>query len=171
MTEENFNPINDDISSTPDQQENFSTANTSFSSPSDPTPNEIITEKIPVTGQSMDATLSSSSISKQYPNVAVFMEQKFKNFEVSDTAYQDLSNKTVTSIKEGELIKGTIVNITKDEIRVDINFKSYGIIPKIELINSEVYEVGEEIDVYIDRIEDLHGRIILSRRRADFMRI
>jgi small subunit ribosomal protein S1 len=128
-------------------------------------------EEISVSGQEMDAVVKTKSISQQYPNVAEFMEQNFKKFDVSDDNYQSMSEKTVTSVKEGELIKGTIINITKDEIRVDINFKSYGIIPKFELINSEAYEIGEEIDVYIDRIEDIQGRIILSRRRADFMRI
>jgi small subunit ribosomal protein S1 len=108
---------------------------------------------------------------KKYQNIAEFMEQNFNNFDINDDKFLNLSEQTVTTIKEDELIKGKIVAITKDEVLVDINFKSYGVVPKGELINAESYTVGEEIDVYIEKVEDTTGRVLLSRRRADFMRI
>ena len=124
-----------------------------------------------VTGNEMDAVSKKKSISQMFPNVAEFMEQNFKQFEMDDKEFEELAFKDVPEIKEDELIKGKIVSITKDEVLVDINFKSYGIIPKGELVNSEAYFEGEEIDVYIEKVEDTDGKIILSRRRADFMRI
>lgn len=118
-------------------------------------------------GSAMTETFNT----KKFPNVAEFMEQNFDKFDIDDDKFLHLSEKSVTVIKEDELIRGKIIAITKDEVLVDISFKSYGIVPKGELINAETYAVGEEIDVYIDRIEDISGKILLSRRRADFMRI
>ncbi|MDR0926364.1 MAG: 30S ribosomal protein S1 [Ignavibacteria bacterium] len=124
-----------------------------------------------VSGTEMDAVLKKQSISQKYPNIAEFMEQSFRKLDMEDSNYLILAEKSVTTIKEDELFNGTIVDITKDEVLVDINFKSYGVIPRSELINAETYEIGEKIDVYIEKIEDIGGRILLSRRRADFMRI
>ncbi|MEI6089605.1 MAG: 30S ribosomal protein S1 [bacterium] len=103
--------------------------------------------------------------------VTRLMEYGFNDLEYSTDWYENVLNTKVTKIKEDELIKGKISNITKDEVYVDIGFKSYGIIPRSELINAETYNIGEEIDVFIDKMEDPQGRLILSRRRADFMRI
>lgn len=119
----------------------------------------------------MNASQNQESISKKYPNLAEFMEQSFKNLDIADDDYESRVGKSMTTIKEEELIKGTIKAITKDEVLVDINFKSYGVIPRSELISAEAYEIGEEIDVYIDKVEDVTGRILLSRRRADYMRL
>lgn len=117
----------------------------------------------------MEAITSKSS--EKEVSLADFLEAKFQNLDMSDEEYLALSEKSATVIKEDELIKGKIVKIIKDEVFVDIGFKSYGIIPKSELINAETYVVGEEIDVFIEKMEDVSGRILLSRRRADFMRI
>ena len=124
-----------------------------------------------VTGNEMDVVKQKKSISQKFPNVAEYMEQNFKQFDIKNEDFEKMVFGDIKEIKQDELIKGKIVGITKDEILVDIKFKSYGIIPKSELVNSEVYTIGEDIDVYIDRLEDIAGRIVLSRRRADFMRI
>ncbi len=92
-------------------------------------------------------------------------------FDMDDQTYEQLATKTIQNIKEDELVKGKIVNMTKDEVYVDIGFKSLGIVPRTELLNAETYKVGDEIDVYIETIEDPNGKLLLSRRRADFMRI
>ena len=154
MTEDNLNPIQDIASETE-----------SLPVDSSPTENTTDAEKI------MDATIQDRSLSSQFPNIAEFMEQNFKSFDVPSERYHELTNAKEINIREGELITGRIIGMSKDEIRVNINFKSYGVIPKSELVNTEAYSIGEEIDVYVDKIEDHHGRIILSRRRADFMRI
>ena len=61
--------------------------------------------------------------------------------------------------------------MTKDEVQVDIGFKSVGVVPRAELLNAETLKIGDDIDVYIEKIEDPEGKLILSRRRADLMRI
>ncbi|MCB0702246.1 MAG: 30S ribosomal protein S1 [Ignavibacteriae bacterium] len=100
------------------------------------------------------------------------MEKGFDNFiNLDDDSYGQMASGSLIEIKEDELVEGRIVNITKDEVHVDIGFKSIGIIPRAELIGSENYEVGQQLDVFIENIEDTNGHMILSRRRADFMKI
>ncbi|HRS02178.1 MAG TPA: S1 RNA-binding domain-containing protein, partial [Bacteroidota bacterium] len=71
----------------------------------------------------------------------------FDNLEMDDSQFQTLFEDSVSNIKEDQLIKGRIVDFTKDEIAVDIGFKSYGYIPRAELINPESYRVGDIVEV------------------------
>ena len=134
-------------------------------------PETIKNETVKVSGNQMDTVMEKQSISKKYPNIAEFMEQSFKKLDMKEDKYDVLSENTIITVKKDELIKGKVIAITKDEVLVDINFKSYGIVPRSELLNAETYEVGEEIDLYVEEVEDATGRIVLSRRRADFMRL
>ncbi|MCX8054208.1 MAG: 30S ribosomal protein S1 [Ignavibacteria bacterium] len=112
---------------------------------------------------SVDALLNS---------VSKILENEFENaLDIDDASFETLFEQKVGTIKEDQLIKGKIVKIVKDEVFVDIGFKSFGVVPKAELINAESYHIGDEIDVYIEKMEDNQGRVLLSRRRADFMRI
>jgi len=85
--------------------------------------------------------------------------------------FSELIEKNFKDIKEGQLIRGKIVDITKDEVFVDLGFKSVGVIPRSELLNSETLKIGDQIDVFVEALEDSQGRVLLSRKRADFMRI
>ena len=76
--------------------------------------------------------------------------------------------------KTGTVVKGRVSAVTEDHVLVDINYKSEGFIPKSEFRLVEgrgTVEVGQEIDVYIDRIEDDNGMMVLSKDRADIIRI
>lgn len=117
-------------------------------------------------------TVASAPKQSNKPTVTELMEKGFDDFlNLDDDAYGQMASGSVIEIKEDELVEGKIVNITKDEVHVDIGFKSVGIIPRSELIGSENYEIGQKLDVYIENIEDTSGHLILSRRRADFMKI
>jgi len=115
--------------------------------------------------------LESSVSRPNRPTVESLLENGFDPFEIDDSAFEELSSGTIMDIKEEQLVQGKVVDITKDALMVDIGFKSLGIVPKAELINAESYELGQEVDVYIEKIEDASGKIVLSRKRADFMRI
>lgn len=103
--------------------------------------------------------------------LAELIEHGNFTFELDDNSIKQLYDSKIQTIKEDELVKGKIVEITKDEVFVDIGFKSMGVVPRSELINAETYQIGDEVDVFVERMEDASGRLILSRRRADFMRI
>lgn len=78
---------------------------------------------------------------------------------------------TLGKISEHEIIKGRIVQINDDEVSIDIGFKSEGVVPRNEFTNIEELKPGDEIEVYLEKVEDSDGKLVLSRRRADFMRI
>lgn len=79
--------------------------------------------------------------------------------------------KTLDGLEEGKLINGTVIKITDEDVFVDINFKSEGVIPINEFKDPETLEVGQEIEVFLEEIESQNGQVLLSKVRADFMRI
>lgn len=111
-----------------------------------------------------------TNASKMKKSISSLFEGDYQ-LVMDDQTYDQLATKSIQNIKEDELVKGKIVNMTKDEVYVDIGFKSLGVVPRAELLNAETYKIGDEIDVYIETIEDPNGKLLLSRRRADFMRI
>jgi small subunit ribosomal protein S1 len=81
---------------------------------------------------------------------------------------------TFPTINEGEVVHGTVVRVDKDEVLVDIGYKSEGVIPVVELsirrsVNpADEVSVGDEIDALVLTKEDAEGRLILSKKRARF---
>jgi small subunit ribosomal protein S1 len=78
---------------------------------------------------------------------------------------------SLRAFSEGEIVKGTVINVDHDEVMVDIGFKSEGYIPVSEFpINDDrtpTVGVGDQIDVYIVRREDSEGQLVLSKEIAD----
>ena len=83
---------------------------------------------------------------------------------------------TINPFDEGDLVTGTIVKIDHDEVLLDIGFKSEGVIPVRELSirkdvdPSEVVNVGDQIEALVLQKEDKEGRLILSKKRAEYER-
>jgi small subunit ribosomal protein S1 len=81
---------------------------------------------------------------------------------------------TMVSFEEGDVVKGKVVRIDKDEVLVDIGYKAEGVIPSGELSirksvdPHEEVELGEEVDALVLTKEDSEGRLILSKKRARF---
>ncbi len=83
---------------------------------------------------------------------------------------------TIVPFDEGDVVTGKVVRIDKDEVLIDIGYKSEGVIPQHELSirksvdPSEEVELGEEVDALVLTKEDQDGRLILSKKRARFER-
>ena len=81
---------------------------------------------------------------------------------------------TLTEFSEGDVVTGKVVRIDKDEVLIDIGYKSEGVIPVAELSirrsvdPSDEVELGEEVDALVLQKEDQDGRLILSKKRARF---
>lgn len=103
-------------------------------------------------------------------SVAQLMDDNFNTYDMSADSFLSMFEGAVSNVKEDELVRGRVVKITKDEVHVDIGFKSYGVVPKAEMPNAESLQVGQDVDVFVEKIEDATGRLMLSRKRADFMR-
>jgi small subunit ribosomal protein S1 len=78
---------------------------------------------------------------------------------------------TLRDIQEGEIVKGKVMGVTKEDVIVDVGFKSEGIIPIAEFPEPINIKVGDEIEVYLDAIEDQDGQLVLSKQKADFVRV
>ena len=96
--------------------------------------------------------------------------------DVSDEELNSLIDGTITDFDEGDLVTGTVVKIEHDEVLLDIGFKSEGVIPSRELsirkdVNpEEIVNLGETIEALVLQKEDKEGRLILSKKRAEYER-
>lgn len=102
--------------------------------------------------------------------LAQILEGDLDAVTIDDEAFRSMFDNRLSKVKEDEMVHGKVVSVTKDEILVDIGFKSLGIVPRAEFVGAETLTPGDAVDVFIEKIEDGEGRLILSRRRADFMK-
>ncbi len=92
----------------------------------------------------------------------------------SEAEFQELAKlyeKTLGSINQGEIVKGRIVHIGDSRVAIDIGFKSEGSISISEFPNIKDMKIGDEVEVFLESVENKDGQLILSRKRADFMRV
>lgn len=104
-------------------------------------------------------------------NPGIFSKPNFKNGE----SFADLFEKSVEEqdFKVGDIVSGRVVEVQEDYVLVDINYKSEGLIPISEfrvVDGARQIEVGSQVDVYIDRIENENGMVVLSKDKADMSR-
>jgi small subunit ribosomal protein S1 len=81
---------------------------------------------------------------------------------------------TTGDLKEGDIVKGKIIAINNENIIVDIGYKSEGAIPASEFLDAEgkiSVKVGDEVDVFLESREDEHGLCILSKEKADRLKV
>ena len=77
-----------------------------------------------------------------------------------------------SQLAQGKPTIGTVIKIDSDGILVDINYKSYGLIPKYEFTEHELktFQKGHEIEVLVDQLEDINGTVVLSYEKAKALR-
>ena len=96
--------------------------------------------------------------------------------DISDEEMNSLIDGTVTDFNEGDLVTGTVVKVERDEVLLDISYKSEGVIPSRELsirkdVNpADVVAMGDEIEALVLQKEDKEGRLVLSKKRAEYER-
>ena len=90
---------------------------------------------------------------------------------MSPESLEEAYDNSIKAFTDGEIVKGVVVDVTRDEVMIDIGFKSEGYIPASEFDAGQndlpTVQVGDEIDVYIVRREDSEGQIVLSKKIAD----
>ena len=85
---------------------------------------------------------------------------------------EDLYQQSLQDLQEGEVVKGTIIGLTSSEVLVDVGYKSEGTIPIDEFHRSGITpEIGQEIEVYLEAKEDSEGLIVLSKEKADKIKV
>ncbi len=117
----------------------------------------------------------------QSPPMGTF--DKDGNYTPRQVVERDLSQpfaeaigNTMVELKEGQLVTGTVVRITRDEVLVEIGYKTEGVILSRELSirndvdPNEIVKLGEKIETLVLTLEDKEGRLLLSKKRAQYER-
>ncbi|MCY3872426.1 MAG: 30S ribosomal protein S1 [Gemmatimonadetes bacterium] len=101
--------------------------------------------------------------------LAALDESEYSESEFNEM--MELYEETLETIKQGEIVVGTVRSIHDGIVVVDIGFKSEGAIPLSEFGDPPAIEEGDEIEVFLESIEDQEGQVVLSKTKADFMRV
>ena len=115
---------------------------------------------------------------KDYLNPELFTDIKTVPIEeiesqIDETIYTDDIDKaytnTLVDISEHQLINGRVVGMNERDVLIDIGFKSEGIIDRSEFTDESLPAIGDQVEVYLEYLEDSSGNTILSKEKADFM--
>ena len=115
---------------------------------------------------------------KDYLNPDLFHDFKTVSVDELDSELKttdDLVDKgeayknTLIDISEHELINGRVVGMNDRDVLIDIGFKSEGIIDRSEFTDENLPTIGDQVEVYLEYLEDSSGNTILSKEKADFM--
>ncbi|MYB02685.1 MAG: S1 RNA-binding domain-containing protein, partial [Acidimicrobiaceae bacterium] len=96
--------------------------------------------------------------------------------DLGDISLDDAYASTMVVVEDGQIVEGTVVRIDKEEVLLDIGYKSEGVIPARELSirhdidPGEVVALGEVIEALVITREDKEGRLVLSKKRAQYER-
>lgn len=104
---------------------------------------------------------------------AIIKEAINKMNEMGNKSFEEMLNESFKTLHSGSVVKGTVLRVTENEVFVDLKHKSDGIIEKSEFSNelnidlkSQV-KVGDEIEVYVIKLNDGDGNVVLSRKRLE----
>src|SRR6476661_552544 len=86
-------------------------------------------------------------------------------------AMMEMYNGTMASIDEGEIVKAHVLEIRDNLVVLDIGFKSEGSVPLEEFKDFPDLKIGDEVEVLLEHLEDQEGSVVLSKKKADFMRV
>lgn len=134
-----------------------------------PIPTLPIHRKNPMT----DTTLSPASAMGTFDQSGNYVPRKITE---RDASFAEEFANTFRDIKEGKLVTGTVVRITREEVLVEIGFKTEGVILARELTIRQdvdpatVVKLGESIEALVLTLEDKEGRLLLSKKRAQYER-
>jgi small subunit ribosomal protein S1 len=101
-------------------------------------------------------------------NISEIEEREYSQDEVLEMT--NLYDKTFGTIHEGEIVRGKVVAVTDAGVAIDIGFKSEGLVSITEFPNIDELKPGDEVEVFLESVENKDGQLVLSRKRADFMR-
>jgi small subunit ribosomal protein S1 len=95
-------------------------------------------------------------------------DQEQAEFEEMEAFYE----KSLKKFREGELIFGTVIGLNKDAVTVDVGFKSEGVISMDEFPGKDKeLTLGDEIEVFLERVEDEDGIVVLSKEKANKIKV
>ncbi|MDQ3309894.1 MAG: S1 RNA-binding domain-containing protein, partial [Gemmatimonadota bacterium] len=98
----------------------------------------------------------------------------FDEDEYTSEEYEELLGMyedTLSNIEEGEIVKARVLRVTDQSVILDVGFKSEGTVNRDEFKDPDSLQIGEEIEVFLENLEDEDGVVVLSKKKADFLRV
>ncbi len=102
------------------------------------------------------------------------VRQDLYDEDYSDEDYEQMLSMyegTMSQIVEGEIVKSKVLRVTDNAVILDVGFKSEGSVPLDEFKDPHSLKEGDEIEVFLEHLEDQEGAVVLSKKKADFMRV
>ena len=126
--------------------------------------NEIVDDLLPAVDY-LDPTLFKDIRTITREDLDSSVEQS----EVSEDI-QDQYLGSISEISENQVLTGRVIGMNDKDILIDIGFKSEGLIDRSEFPQNALPQIGDQIEVYLEYLEDRNGNLVLSKEKADFMR-
>ena len=102
------------------------------------------------------------------------VRQDLYDEDYSDEDYEQMLSMyegTMSQIVEGEIVKSKVLRVTENAVILDVGFKSEGSVPLDEFKDPQSLKEGDEVEVFLEHLEDQEGAVVLSKKKADFMRV
>ncbi len=122
-----------------------------------------------------DAALKSPPMG-DFDESGDYIPRQITDNDLGSLSLDEAYSATMVDVEAGQLVEGTVVRVDKDEALLDIGYKSEGVIPARELsirngVNpGDIVSMGEKIEAVVVTLEDKEGRLILSKKRAQYER-
>jgi small subunit ribosomal protein S1 len=155
--------------STPEEMAEMADSDAEEADAADETLPEEVVEVVVADADTEGAATSTDETTSEEVAAAAAPEEPAE--PMSPESLEEAYDNSIKAFTDGEIVKGIVVDVTRDEVMIDIGFKSEGYIPASEFDTGQddlpTVQVGDEIDVYIVRREDSEGQIVLSKKIAD----
>jgi small subunit ribosomal protein S1 len=116
------------------------------------------------------STLTAASVQARTTGLRVRADLYDEDY--SEAEYEQMLSMyegTMSQIVEGEIVKSIVLRITESAVILDVGFKSEGSVPLDEF--KDIPAPGDEVEVFLEHLEDAEGAVVLSKKKADFMRV
>ena len=97
------------------------------------------------------------------------MDEQYTPEEIAGMS--EMYEGTLSNIEEGEIVKSKVLRVTDAAVILDVGFKSEGAVAIDEFKDPKSLKEGDEVEVYLEHLEDQEGAVVLSKKKADFMRV
>ena len=107
-----------------------------------------------------------------FSDIRTISKKEIDEAEINEDITDELKSKyesSLAEISENQVIKGRVIGMNDHVIIIDIGFKSEGMISREEFSDGTLPKIGDQIDIYLERLEDRRGNMVLSKEKADFM--
>ena len=121
-------------------------------------------------GDKIGVTAGASTPPAIIKEVVVTMSE---NVKVEEMSFEQMLEESLVTLHTGDVVKGTVIQVVGEEVSVNLGFKSDGVIPRGEfsrdttVVPSQVVKAGDEIEVFVVRVNDGDGNVLLSRKRIE----